>query len=81
MKALKHLEANKFQHDFGDPRFSMYVSLEVAKIAIELARKESEESEREGAIIKVDEFLRQFPEYRCLDVIGKFKDWYKNSPF
>jgi len=27
----------------------------------------------------VDEFLRQYPEYRCLDVIGKFSNWLKSK--
>jgi hypothetical protein len=29
----------------------------------------------EFCVEKVDEFLRLHPEYRCLDVIGKFKQY------
>lgn len=28
---------------------------------------------------EVDEFLRCHPEYRCLDVIGKYNDWLKTT--
>lgn len=30
---------------------------------------------------KIDEFLRNFPEYRCLDVIGKYKTWMRDKIF
>lgn len=32
---------------------------------------------KEVAADEVDEFLRFHPEYRCLDVIGKFEEWCK----
>ncbi len=64
MKSAIKKASIDFRNKNTDKRHLMLVDLQDAFV-----------SGAEFIIELVDKFLREHPEYRCLDVIGKFKQW------